>query len=249
MLPTPTSSCSLAPLIIAAIATLLLPGGCRQQAAPQHTVVEAGTPVRQIRVNGIATMEVNPDVVDLTMTLSVMRASPKAALTTLQAEQARLVAALNEAGVTETQLRLGHVDVSPRYKAHPHDREIDGYESSVTLVATLGDFGQLGDVMQTAAGHDVSRMYTRFRSTELAAKKRQVREMALEATRDKARQIASSMHVDLGDLLTVAEVAGTGALWGAVGNENAYARASPDGKLQPGAIELSLTLEATFALN
>lgn len=246
---TPRSSSSLTPRSIAAIATLLLLGGCRQQSAPQHTIVEAKTPVRQIRVNGIATMEVNPDVVDLTLIVSETRASPKEALSALKVDQSRLVDALIETGVAEAQLRLSHVNVSPRYKPHPHDNQIAGYDASVTLVATLSDFDKLGDVMQVAASHDASRMYTRFRSTQLTQKKREVREMALEATRDKARQIATSMNVEIGDLLTVAEVAGTGGFWGAVGNENAYAPARPDGKLQPGAIELSLTLEATFALN
>jgi uncharacterized protein YggE len=246
----PTQRCPhLAPLLIAAAGTAALSAGCRQQPAPTSTVVQASTPIRQISVNGIATMEVNPDVVDLSLTLSVVRASPKPALTTLRAEQTKLVEALKEAGVAETDLRLGHIDVSPRYRPHPNSHLVDGYEASVTLVITLHDFDELGDVMEAAARHGVSRMYTRFRSTELAAKKKEVRELALQATRDKARQIATSMKVELGEVLTVAETGITGGLWGAVGNENVYAPARPGQKLQPGAIELSLTLEATYALN
>ena len=235
--------------LLATTATVIgLFGGCRDHAAPVHAVVAAGQPARQIRVNGIATMEVNPDVVDLTLTLSVLRSRPKAALTTLHAQQTKLVAALIKAGVANAELRLSHVDVSPRHKPHPNSHVIDGYSASVTLVATLSAFELLGDVMEAAASHEVSQMYTRFRSTKLTEKKKEVRELALKATRDKARQIATSMKVELAELLSVAEVAGTSAGWGAVGNENMYVPARAGEKLQPGAIELSLTLEAAYAL-
>ncbi len=239
---------SFASFLVATATLVVVLGGCRQQACPVAAIVEAGKPARQIRVNGIATMEVNPDVVDLTMTLSVLRARPKAALTILHAQQTKLVAALIKVGVANAELRLSHVNVSPRHKPHPNSHVIDGYSASVTLVATLGEFELLGEVMEAAASHQVSQMYTRFRSTRLTEKKRDVREMALKATRDKARQIATSMQVELGSVLVVEEVAGTGALWGAVGNENMYAPARSGDKLQPGAIELSLTLEVAYAL-
>jgi uncharacterized protein YggE len=229
-----------------ATTVLVLLSACRQQGAP--VLVEAGQPARQIRVNGIATMEVNPDVVDLTLTLSVSRARPKSALTTLHAQQTKLVAALIKAGVANAELRLSHVNVSPRHKPHPNSHVIDGYSASVTLVATLSEFERLGDVMEAAASHEVSQMYTRFRSTKLTEKKKQVREMALKATRDKAGQIATSMQVELGEVLAIEEVVGNGALWGAVGNENMYAPARAGEKLQPGAIELSLTVEVAYAL-
>jgi hypothetical protein len=212
-------------------------------------IVHAPDPTRQIRVNGIATLEVNPDVVDVTMTLLVLRDRPKAALASLREQQEPLVAALMGAGVAEGDLRLGHINVMPNHRAYPNSHIIDGYNASITLVATLDDFEQIGDVMEAAASRDVSQIHTRFRSTKLADKKKEVREMALKATRDKAEQMASSMKVELAEVLAIEEVAGNSAPWGAVGNENMYAPASRGDKLLPGAIELSLTLEVAYALD
>ena len=225
----------------------LLAGGCGQQ-PPVHAVIEASQPPRQIRVNGIATLEVNPDVVDLTMTLSITRERPKAAVSELRDQQGPLVAALVKAGVDEPELRLSYINVMPHNKPYPDSHIVDGYSASITLVASLRDFARIGDVMEAAASHGVSQLYTRFRSTKMIEKKKEAREMALQATRDKAQQIATSMHVELGNVLVVEEVAGNAASWGAVSNENMYAVAAQGEKLQPGAIELSLTLEVAYAL-
>jgi hypothetical protein len=186
-------------------------------------------------------------VVDLTMTLSTSGPRPKAALAALHGKQGPLVSALRDAGVVDADLRLGHVDVAPVYKPHPQSHLVDGYEASITLVATLHDFARIGDVMEAAADHDVSRIHTRFRSTTLTEKKKEVREMALAAARDKAQQIAKSMGVELAGVLSVSELAGSSTPW-AIGNENAYAPVARDEILQPGAIELSLTLEVAYRL-
>jgi len=216
---------------------------------PVHSVVNATAMPRQIKVNGIATLEVNPDVVDLTLTLEVQGARPKEAVTGLEAQRKPLVAALLAAGVPVDELRLSHVNVTPVHKRHPDNHVIDGYRASVTLVATLKDFARIGDIMDTAATHQVSRMHTHFRSTKMPEMKLRVREMALEAARRKAAQVATSMKVVLGDLLAVEELARDAPRWGAPSNMNAFAPAQgSDAPLQPGALPISLTVVVSYEL-
>ncbi len=96
-------------------------------------------------------------------------------------------------------------------------------------------------------------MSTQFRSTELQAKKRELRDMALEAARDKARQSAAALEVELGSVISIEEIGRSDrANWGMEGNvfANEYrsASAAEGDALIPGAVPLSLTVEVEYAI-
>jgi uncharacterized protein YggE len=236
-------------LLVPLVALLAACGTEAITTVPVHAVVNVPATPRQIKVNGIATLEVNPNVVDVTLTLEVQGPRPKEAVAGLESKRKTLVPALRSAGVSADELRLSHVNVTPVHKRHPDSHVIDGYRASITLVATLKDFSRIGDLMDTAAAHEVSRMHTHFRSTKMAEMKVRVREMALQAARSKANQVATSMKVALGDLLAVEELARDTPSWGALSNANAFAPAqSSDAPLQPGALPITLTVVVTYGL-
>ncbi len=215
---------------------------------PINTVVREAEPIRQIKVNGIATVEVNPDVVDIGITLAITRQSPKEAVSELAAQRTALVDALYKAGVGRDELRLGHLDVYPVHKKHPDNHLIDGYRASLTLEVSLTDFERIGELMELAANHEVRRMHTRFRSTKMPQMKNQARALALEAAGKKAEQMAAALRLRVGEVLTIEELARSSS-WGP-SNVNAFRPASSSGapQLQPGAIPLRLTLEVSYRL-
>jgi len=213
------------------------------------TVMRDAEPVRQIKVNGIATVEVSPDVVDISITLAITRQRPKEAVSELALQRTALVDALHKAGVGRNELRLGHLDVYPVHKPHPDNHLIDGYRASLTLEVSLTNFERIGEVMELAANHEVRRMHTRFRSTKMPQMKNQARALALEAAGKKAEQMAAAMRLGVGEVLTIEELARSNS-WGSPSHGNAFRPASSSGahQLQPGAIPLRLTLEVSYRL-
>ncbi len=228
---------------------------CQHAVAPScSSAVGQGSSSERPRVlvNGIATLEVIPDVADITVRLEIERASPRDAVQAVRAEQDALVAALNEDGIAGEHLRISHIGVSPEYDTIARVSQIRGYSASVSFVASVDDFTRLGDVLERVSGFQVKHLSTRFRSTELPAKKRALRTKALEAARAKAEQSAAVMGVQLGGVLSIEETSRNDRPgWGAVGNviSNEYVNAGPlEGSSVPGAVPISLSVEVGYAL-
>ena len=201
----------------------------------------------ELSVDGIASLQVIPDVADVSMTLSVEQSRPKRAVSKLRAKQAALLGALQAAGVDRSKLALSTVNLHPVHHPHPRNHEIRGYEAAVTIVVEVRDFDRIAELMETGAEADVQRMSTRFRSTKLPELKKRVRELAFKAARDKAAQIATLMNITVGRVVKVSE-GQSGGSWGAVANFNEFVAAPSQDKLMPGAQPLTLTVQVTYEI-
>ena len=239
------------------VAGCLLRGAeAKKEPIPERIGKTAGSQSEQtpgeLSVDGIASLQVVPNVVDVSMTLSVEKSRPKPAMAGLRTQQAALIAALQSAQVTRAQLALSNVDLHPVYHSHPRNHETRGYEASVTIVVELRDFARIAEVMETGASIGVRRMSTRFRSTELPRLKKRVRELAFQAASAKAAQIAGLMNVKLGRIVKLSE-GQSGNGWGASpfanynANEFVAAPTSQD-KILPGAQPLTLTVQVSYEL-
>lgn len=216
--------------------------------------VTSGQKPGELSVDGIATLQVIPNVVDVTMTLTVEQSRPKKAMAKLRNERAQLVAALQSAGVARAQLALSNVNLHPVYHPHPRNHQIRGYEASITLMVELKDFARIAEVMEAGAAAGVHRMSTRFRSTEMPRLKKRVRELAFQAASAKAAQIAGLMNVKLGRVVKLSE-GQSGNGWGAspfgninINNNEFVAAPSSQDKILPGAQPLTLTVQVSYEI-
>jgi uncharacterized protein YggE len=172
----------------------------------------------QMTVTGTATLEISPDCADLTMTLSSEAKRPGLATTDVQTKQGALVAALAKLGVEHENLKLSGLALNPVYTEHG---ELRGYRADITVTATTHDFGKIGSLMEAGADAGATSMSSAFRRSDLPELKKKVRDMAIAAARDKAKQTADALGIKLGRIVTVVENPG-GPLWGPsnyVGNE------------------------------
>lgn len=209
---------------------------------------------RLIEVDGIARMDVPPDLVDLTITLEGRAKSPSAAARALKKRSETLVTALTKAGLPGRDLALSHLRLSPRYEHRRAKRVFDGYAASVTLVATLRDLDRITEFVQVAADADARNVSTRFRTSRATEVKKEVREMALKAAQAKAHQMAAIMGVKVGPVLTIRE-SGAGGLgsgyWHNWANENRIAPrqgAQSDAPALPDTLPYTLTVHVSFAI-
>ncbi|MCB9748396.1 MAG: SIMPL domain-containing protein [Myxococcales bacterium] len=256
MTPRPGGAVALAPWILAGAGFVLAlclavtnqPRPCAS--TPIITSTQAEAP--HLLVNGIATIEVVPDVLDVTVQLALERASPRDAVQALRAEQDALIAALNADGFSGESLRVSHSGVSPVYETIAGTSRIRGFEASVSLVICVQDFDRVGEVLERVAGFELRHLSTHFRSTKIAEKKRELRAMALEAARAKAEQSATLMGVQLAEVLSIEETQrndspGWGSLANFAANEYVATGASAEPSM-PGAVSLSLAVEVGYAL-
>lgn len=201
-----------------ALATSLVTG-CADK-APQIIAVPA--PAAQVTpgnmvVTGTATLEVSPDCADITMTLTTDGAKPGIATAAVQEKQEKLVAALKALGVETTDMKLSYLSLNPIYDPNPEgwaQLRVRTYRAEVTITVTTKKFDRIAGIMESGADSGVSSMSTQFRRSDLPELKKKVREQALAAAKDKAKQTADTLGIQLGRITSVAENQG-GYMWSA----------------------------------
>jgi len=205
-------------------------------------------------VNGQATLEVSPDCADLTITIAADHGVPGAAVKSLDAKKAALVAALQKLGIANDQLKLSNLQLDPIYAPTREGwatLKVSTYRAMITITATTRDFAKIGDMMTEAAAAGATSMSTAFRRSDLPELKKKVRDMALAAARDKAQQTAKTLGIKLGRITAVAENQG-GHMWSSqyfpksanVMESNAGPSAVVlGGSLQPLTLDVNITFE------
>ena len=200
-------------------------------------------------VTGTAVLDISPDCADLTMTIVGEGARPGQATAAVQKQQQQMVEALRQLGVEGPDVKLSYLRLDPVYAETTlgiRTQRITGYRAEVTLTATTKRFELVGPIMEAGATAGASSVSSQFRRSDLAELKKQVRELALKAAKDKAAQTAKTLGIELGRIVAVAE-APSGQMWGSayfpqVANE-AITRAAP-GTL--GGVLQSLSLDVTI---
>jgi uncharacterized protein YggE len=165
----------------------------------------------QMTVTGTATLQVSPNCADLTMTLTSEAPKPAAAASGVQGKEQALVAELAKVGIEAADIKLSYLTLEPFYDppasqfAAPH---LHGYRGSLTVTATTKAFSKIGAMMDAGADAGATSLTTQFRRSDLSDLKKKVREMALTAAREKAKQTATALDFQLGRITTVSESAG-----------------------------------------
>jgi uncharacterized protein len=171
----------------------------------------------QMTVTGQATLEVSPDCADLTITLAADNIKPGVAAKQLEAKKLALIAALNKIGVETGDVKLSNLQLDPIYEPNREGwatLAVRTYRAQITITATTKDFSKIADIMDTAASAGASSISNQFRRSDLPTLKKKVREMALAAAKDKAKQTADALGIKLGRVMSVAENQG-GYMWNA----------------------------------
>lgn len=205
-------------------------------------------------VTGTATLEVSPDCADLTMTVSVEDSRPGPAATGAQAKQKELVAALRAVGVEASDLKLSELRISPVYADTPtytSRPKITGYNAEIIITATTKQLTRIGALMEAGANAGATSMSSELRRSDMPELKKKVRDMALRAAKEKAKQTATTLEIKLGRIVNVIE-APTTPTWGRqlysnyVGNSASSVPSSGEGLagvMQPLTLDVTLELD------
>lgn len=222
---------------------LALPG--RDGAALAEEGPSAG-----VQVSATGSVVAKPDVVRLALAAEATRPKAAAALTAATASARAMGAALKAAGVAPADLQTSGLQVNPSWG---RNGKITGYvarQQVSAVVRAVSDAGRAVDAA-SAAGGDAFRVDSlRYEVDDDEALLTQAREEALALAQARAQTYASAAGRSLGSLVEVVEGSGSGQQGGVDGNAYPAAASSADRGvgLEPGSLEVSVTVQARWAL-
>jgi uncharacterized protein YggE len=196
----------LVPLALVALAAFVLVGGRSPQ---QRAAVAADVPTTTngVVVDGVGKVSGTPDVLRVTLGVSVRRADVSSAMAAASSRQNAVRAALKRNGVADRDLQTSDVSVYPETdnRGRPN-----GYRVTETLTAKLRHLGTAGRAITaavSAGGNDTVVQGVSFALEDNAALLEQARDDAYADARAKAERYAHLSGRSLGDVQLVAETA------------------------------------------
>jgi len=232
-------------------------GGC--QAAPQGapTVITSATPPapRSITVTGNAEIKTAPDEFVVSVGVDNFAAEAQAAKQANDQAMSALIAVTQANKIDPKDVRTERFSLQPHLDGSYDNRRVVGYDARKGLVIVLHDAEKverlLTELFKAGANRIDNVTYT---STQIIAKRKEARTMAVAAAREKAEAMAATLGQKLGRPLKIEEnpgYSGYGPL--NLNNSNAFAnnndvRASVSETMATGKLQIEATVGVTFEL-
>ncbi|MDX6268444.1 MAG: uncharacterized protein QOD70_3184 [Frankiales bacterium] len=217
-----------------------------------RTAVAADAPASTngVVVDGVGKVSGTPDVLRVTMGVSVRRADVSKALDAANAAENNLRNALIKNGVAKADLQTSDVSVYPSYDNRGHR---NGYAVNETVTAKLRNLAKAGAVMSkavSAAGNEAVLQGVSFSLEDNKALLTQARDAAYAEARDKAGQYANLSGRALGKVELVTESTSAPVdLHGLYDTAGSRAKLASTVPIDPGSQQVSVSVTVRWALS
>jgi uncharacterized protein len=200
---------------------------------------------QQITVTATGTVEHAPDQAQLVFSVVSQAAAATNAMTANSVDTAKVIAALEHAGVDAKDIQTQDVSLQPTYR--DDGNSIDGYtaSNSVNVTSSIGRAGALVDTGVSAGANQVSGPTLSVGDQD--ALYRDALKSAVAAARLKAQAIAAAAGVDVGTVTSVVEGQTDGGeplAWGAAMSKDAAVPAP----IAAGTQDIQASVTVTFAI-
>ena len=224
--------------------------GCAQGTggAPRQTLV-VSEDTTGISVVGEGKTEATPDEAVFSVGVEVRKPTVAEARNGAAETMQALLAALRSAGVEEGHIQTRQISVAPDYEYSESGRRLLGYVATNTVEVSVRELDDLGSIIDAAvrAGGDSARLEgIRFELSDPDAAKAEAREEAVERARSDAEQLARLLGVELGEALSVEEMAAEGPH--PVMMQAEMARDEAATPIEPGRTEVSVRVRVRWAI-
>ncbi|MFN2538017.1 MAG: SIMPL domain-containing protein [Mycobacteriales bacterium] len=233
------------PVLAVAVAFLL--GG-----RGTHPAVAADAPAATngVVVEGLGKVSGTPDVLRVTMGVSVRRPDVSAAVNAANAAENRLRSALMKNGVAKADLQTAEVSIYPSYDNRGRR---NGYAVNETVIAKLRNLSKAGSVMSkaiSAAGNEAVLQGVSFSLEDNKELLQQARDAAYADARDKAEQYAKLSGRALGkvELVTESTSAPVELRHAYDSTSAALAKQASPVPIDPGSQQVSVSVTVRWAL-
>lgn len=181
-------------------------------------LVGTGRPPRDPGAQGVVTygkgsITATPDEVAFTVTVTHTEDDTAAAMDRTGKGVKAVVAALEENGVAEDDIRTASISVDALYDYTRAGRVFRGYQSRQTIKVRARDLDKAGDVMRAAIEADENAVSLSNVSLEVGKKAdamADARTKAITSARKAARALADAAGQDVGEAVFIDEVSSAG---------------------------------------
>ncbi|MFI1150680.1 SIMPL domain-containing protein [Streptomyces sp. NPDC020817] len=201
-----------------------------QESAPQPY----GTPeVPRVAVRGEASLEVDPEIARIGITVTARGTDRRTALEDLTRRNNTVLELVKSYGDAVEELETGAFSINPELTRHGRAERIRAYHGRVHVTAELSDFTALGELTNRLADLELTSVdgpWWALRPTSPAHGEAR-RQAVLEAVQ-RAREYAAALGADLAALVELADLGAENAV-------PAYPQAAPGGGMRTMAFSAS----------
>ena len=207
---------------------------------------------KTVRVSGTGIVAGDPDLVVLSIGVSVERDSVKQARTEAAEAMAGVIESLKGNGLLDEDIQTQHFSIHQQYDWSKGRREFRGYSVTNTVSAKIRDLDTVGNVIDDAAeaGGDLVEINSiQFTIDDPTKLKMQARVAAMQDAQTKAQTLATEGGVTLGKPISISE---SGDFYAPrpVNLEFAFAddAAAVETPIQSGQLQISVTVSVIYEI-
>ena len=207
---------------------------------------------KTVRVSGTGSVAGDPDVVVLSIGVSVERDSVKQARAEAAAAMAGVIESLKGNGLLDADIQTQHFSIHQRFDYSKGRREFRGYSVTNTVSAKIRDLDTVGNVIDDAAeaGGDLVEINSiQFTIEDTTTLKMQARVAAMGNAQTKAQTLATEGGVTLGKPISISE-SGDFYVPYPVNLEFAFAddAAAAETPIQSGQLQITVTVNVIYEI-
>jgi uncharacterized protein YggE len=224
-------------------------------AAQAQTVAETASALpRTITVVGEGTVKIKPDIAQANIGVEVIRPTVKAASGGAKESMDAVLKALKEQGVDEKDIQTSGFSVWTERPYGPEGPSGDEilYHVSNQVAVTIRDLETVGTVLDAAIEAGANNIYgVTFSLADPSQVESGARKEAVADAQAKAKELAALNDVEVGEVVSVSEVIGSGGGYYAGGIREAAVAAGMGGgggPIAPGELELTLQLQIAYTV-
>jgi hypothetical protein len=242
-------------VIVAVIATLSV-GGLALATGPRgaQPVAQAATSStsdRGITVVGIGKVTGKPDIAHVTVGIETQAPSLQTAVDDNKAKMTVLLETLKKLKLADKDIQTSNYSVyTERVTPPTPDAKVSAdqmiYHVTNQVDVIVRDVNQLGDVLDQAVAAGANNIYgVNFSVEDTSQLESDARAKAVENAKTRAQELAQLNGLQLGEVLSVSEVIGGSAFPMDYAAKGMGGGGTP---VQPGELEMSLSIQITYAV-
>lgn len=203
-----------------------------------------------LAVTGEGKVFVKPDIAMISVGIIDEGISIEAVRKNIDNKINNVTKVIKEAGVSENDIKTQNYSLTPKYDWANGKQNIIGYSGSSTLQIKIRDTNKVGKVIDNATNAGANSVYgPNFVVDDKTKFEAQARDLAIKNAREKATQLAKSLNLTLGKIVSFSEngqqtVYGQGERVGAT--DMALKTTSSVPEIQSGENEIVISVTLSF---
>jgi len=242
-------------VVVIVIATLSV-GGLVLASGSRSTqpIAQAAAPTtsdRSITVVGIGKVTGKPDIAHITVGIETQAPSLQTAVDDNKAKMTVLLDTLKKLGLADKDIQTSNYSVyTERVTPPTPDAKVSAdqmiYHVTNQVDVIVRDVNQLGDVLDKAVAAGANNIYgVNFSVEDTTKLESDARAKAVDNAKSRAQELAQLNGLQLGEVLSVSEVIGGSAFPMDSAAKGMGGGGTP---VQPGELEMSLSIQITYAV-